>query len=96
MAYRKLYTNDDFQNKLQDEVQKTFLELEGKAIIINRVMSVNLFSGNTIIYHNLTYTPTQWLILDKSAAADIYRVSSDALTIVLNSSAAVTVRLAIL
>jgi hypothetical protein len=62
---------------------------------VSLITGVVLAAGDNIVNHLFGATPQFWFVVDKDAAADIFRKTSltPDLTLLLNSSAAVTVSL---
>jgi hypothetical protein len=61
--------------------------------LIGNIFSVTVQASTVTINHGLGAVPLGWLILDKDANADIWRVSWDEKTIVLDSNITVNIKI---
>lgn len=96
MAYTKLNTNDELQNRIQDNTKKAVSSVASNPIVQGSILSnVSLKSGDNTVDHKLGKKLTGWFIVKIRGAATIYdKQDSNAQasqTLVLNSSAAVSV-----
>lgn len=96
MAYTKLNTNDELQNRIQDNTKKAVSSVASNPIVQGSILSnVSLKSGDNTVDHKLGKKLTGWFIVRIRGAATIYdKQDSNAQasqTLVLNSSAAVSV-----
>jgi hypothetical protein len=96
MAYTKLNTQDELQNRIQDNTKKAVASVNSNPIMQGSILSgVSLKSGDNTVDHKLGKKLTGWFIVRIRGAATIYdKQDSNAQasqTLVLNSSAAVSV-----
>lgn len=98
MALSKLLTDSRELNQVQQNVATALLPLESNPLAQGQILeSQSLGIGDNTIYHNLGRTLRGWFITSINGAATIYDKQSTnttpQVTLVLNSSAAVTVNL---
>ena len=96
MAYTKLNTQDELQNRIQDNTKKAVASVSSNPIVQGSILSgVSLKSGDNTVDHKLGKKLTGWFIVSIRGAATIYdKQDSNAQpsqTLVLNSSTAVSV-----
>jgi hypothetical protein len=101
VALRKEYVKGNINlvpavlDRLQDQLSPIINNILSDLLFGRKVITVNLAVGNNVIAHDLRREPTGWIVVDQLNAAVIYRVSWNPVTLVLNSSAAGTVKLII-
>lgn len=79
---------------VQTNAEATFRSLTFSQILDGVLLSNQAIgTGNTVISHRLDRQPLGYMIVDKTATGDVYRVSWNVKTITLISSAATTVSL---
>ncbi len=95
-AFKKTYTENQDLNNMQENVEEVVAPLLKNPLLDGQVLSnIELTTGSNSISHKLGRKLQGWLIVDKDDVADVYRETSPTptLTLVLNSSANVTISL---
>lgn len=95
-AFKKAYTTDKDLNSVQENVEEVVAPLLKNPLLDGQILSnISLTTGSNSVSHKLGRKLQGWLIVDKDANSNIYRETSPTptLTLVLNSSANVTVSL---
>lgn len=88
---KKIIAKDEELNRVQDAVKVAYDGLTAVPFTQNQTVTATLPSAtNTEIPHSLGRVPNGFIVLDKTAAADIYRVSWTSTVITLRSTALVT------
>jgi hypothetical protein len=86
-AFRKLITDDQTLNRVQDMIAQMVSSLISDPLLSRQIISVSLASGSNVVSHNLKRQPKGWLISDRNSAATIYRTAWDSASITLQLSA---------
>lgn len=94
----KLNTQDELQNRIQDNTKKAVNQLSSNSLTSgNTLTSIALTAGDNTINHKLGKALTGWFIVRLRGASTIYDKQDSnktpEQTLVLNSSAGVTVDL---
>jgi hypothetical protein len=87
-AFRKLITDDQTLNRVQDMIAQMVSSLISDPMLSRQTISVSLASGTNVVSHNLKRQPKGWLISDRNSAATLYRTAWDSQSITLQASAA--------
>jgi hypothetical protein len=95
-TFKKLNVQDEVTNRIQDNTAKAVNQLSSNALTSGSILtSQTLKAGDNTINHKLGKTLTGWFIVRQRGAASIYDKqdsnSSPSQTLILNSSAAVSV-----
>lgn len=90
--FRTILTNDQNLNQIQQNITAAFNALNGPYFGGNLITGISL-SANVpkIINHGLGRQPQLWTLADLTAAAEIYRVSWNSTSIVLEATANCTI-----
>jgi len=91
--FRKIYTQDDELNRVQDSAKATFDSFSREPLINKIELSGTIATGGTTLQHALGKVPAGFLIVDKDANADVWRTDWTKTSITLKASAAVGVKL---
>ncbi len=94
--YRRVKDIDEKLSEVQDAVADSFNSIVNKQILAGRVADVIIPAGLSVVYpHRLGRNLVGWIIIDKNAAADVYRTNKDSPNLFLNltASAPVTLKL---
>lgn len=90
--FRKTKFQDKETTQLQDSVALILNQVTKKTLIDGvHVKNVALATGSNRFNHTLGRQPEGWDVVDRDAAADIFRSAWDANTITLDASAPVTI-----
>lgn len=92
--YRDFTLNDPNLDRMQSFI-KSYLQQFDDLSFLNGVFvnNVTVTTSSTSIDHKLGRQPIGWIITDKNALADVYRVSWNDRVIILDSSATVTLNM---
>jgi predicted RNA binding protein YcfA (HicA-like mRNA interferase family) len=95
-VFKKLNVKEEVINRIQDNTGKAINQLSNNALVSGSVLtSQALKAGDNTINHKLGKTLSGWFIVRQRGSASIYDKqdgnSSPAQTLILNSSADVTV-----
>ena len=79
---------------VQDNVTNAFSTLSTMQILDGSLITnIKLSSGDNKVAHGLNRIPLGWIVVDRSANANLYRSSWDDRNITINSSATSTIAL---
>jgi hypothetical protein len=95
-AFKKTYTTNQDLNNMQENVEEVVAPLLKNPLLDGQILSnIELTTGSNSISHKLGRKLQGWVIVDKDDNSNIYRETSSTptLTLVLNSSANVTISL---
>jgi len=94
--YNEVITDDDKLNRVQRNIRAAVDPLS-KDVLLNRVEITTTIKSatSTTIQHNLGRQPRGWIVVDKTGPYDVWRISWNASTIILDSSGDVDVKLII-
>ncbi len=73
-----------------EEFNKQFIN---NPFLVGNVFNATITSATATINHGLGANPIGWLILDQDADANVWKVSSDEKSIILDSSATVNIKI---
>ena len=94
IPFRRTQTPEKPIRLLQDAVEATLRSVTGRPIIDGGLLlDIELASGDNAVDHKLGRLLRGYIVVKRSAACDIYNKDIDTRTLILNSSAAVTVTL---
>ena len=91
--FKKVYQGTQESQRLQDNIESALAPILRNPLLDGILLQANLVSGNNAIEHKLNRKIRGYIIVKKSANANIYDSSDDEQFLNLNSSAAVTVSL---
>lgn len=86
---KKIQTNEQNIQLIQDNVDAALTELQQALFISGKILSVETTGAGTIkVFHNLGYVPRLWVLTDKQDDANIYREAWDRQTITFTTNKA--------
>ena len=97
ISFKKLFTKDDELRRVQDEVALGFQQVDRQPFMNGVILTGTVLASgtDTKVNHGLGRVPQGFVILAKNATADVWTSTTTnprpELTIILKSSAAVTV-----
>jgi hypothetical protein len=92
--FRKIYSTDSLLTRVQDAVAASLDSLLRLPILNSQIVSAQLTTSGVDVSHGLGREIQGWIVVRKSATADVYEVASDnngKRTLKLASSAPVSV-----
>ena len=86
-------SQDEELNRVQSNIRAS-LDPVSRDLLLNRLqLTADIGTSDTSIQHALGRVPAGWIVIDKNANADIWRVSLTNTTIVLRASAPVKAKI---
>lgn len=86
---KKIQTNEQNIQLIQDNVDAELTELQQALFISGKILSVETTGAGTIkVFHNLGYVPRLWVVTDKQDNALVHRDAWDRESITFSTSAA--------
>jgi hypothetical protein len=86
-------SQDEELNRVQSNLRAA-LDPVSRDLLLNRLqLTADITTSDTTIQHSLGRVPAGWIVIDKNANADIWRVSLTNTTIVLRASASVKAKI---
>lgn len=89
-AFKTIQDLEYLLAKLQGYIVEFTNQLTMNPFISGTVIEATINTTNTSLSHGLQVEPTGWMILDKNANSDIWKISQNSKEIVLKASASVT------
>lgn len=89
MKLKALKTIQDLEfllAKLQSNIVDFLNQLTSNPFLVGTIIDIDILTTDTTLNHGLGVEPTGWIILDKNANANIWKVSQDKNQIILKSS----------
>ena len=91
--YKKLTGLEYNLSKTVQFTEEFTKQLTNNPFLVGNIFTATITTSTATINHGLGSTPLGWLILDQDADANVWKVSSDEKSIVLDSSATVNIKI---
>ena len=92
-GFKKIRTDSENVDRVQDNLLAVLNPVTQDRMLNRLEYSATINTTDTIIPHALGYQPVGWIITDKTATGDVWRINWDNTKITLRASAPVTIKI---